>query len=166
MNKQHDFINEIASATGEIFGGSSSNWLAKVISGILIALIQSIEASSLAIAAFLGLCILDAILGVMRVIKRNKRNPNKPNIPVNAWRMISGPASKWFVGGVVLMSGSFFDHVMFGNEAVLGGPVLKFFSGVVLGAILIEVTAKADYLQGWGITVRLRKRFPELFAAE
>jgi hypothetical protein len=52
---------------------------------------------------------------------------------------------------------------MFGQDAFVHGPVLKFFTGVVLGAIIIEVTAKADYLQGWGITDRLRKRFPEFF---
>jgi hypothetical protein len=164
MTPKPDFFTEITSATSEIFGGTSSAWMAKVISGMLIALLQSIEAATLAIAAFLGLCILDAILGVMRVSKRNKRNPNKPNEAIKVWRLVSGPASKWFVGGVVLLSGSFFDHVMFGSDAMLGGPTLKFFSGVVLGAIVIEVTAKADYLQGWGITDRLRKRFPEFFA--
>jgi hypothetical protein len=117
-----------------------------------------------AIAIFAALCLLDAVLGVMRVYKRNKTEKDIPNEPIKVWRLVSGPASKWLVGGIVLLTGSFFDHVMFGAEAFLGGPMLKFFTGIVLGAITIEVAAKADYLQGWGISEKLRKRFPEFFS--
>jgi hypothetical protein len=46
---------------------------------------------------------------------------------------------------------------------MIGGPMLKFLTGVVLGAIIIEVAGKADYLQGWGLSDKLRKRFPEFF---
>jgi hypothetical protein len=160
-----DFIRQIQTATVEIFSGSPMAWLSKVLTGAAIAIIQSVEASVVAIAMFLVLCLLDAILGVMRVYKRNKQ-PNIVNTPIKPWRMISGPASKWFVGGIVLLASSFFDNVIFGHEAVLGGPLLKFSTGVVLGAIIIEVAGKADYLQGWGLTDKLRKRFPEFFSAE
>jgi hypothetical protein len=166
MSKHADFFQETVSATVEILGGTPGAWGAKMLAGIAIALMQSIEAATVAIAMFLALCILDAILGVMRVYKRNKTETDKPNEPIKVWRIISGPASKWLVGGIVLLTGSFFDHVMFGAEAFLGGPMLKFFTGIVLGAITIEVTAKADYLQAWGISDKLRKRFPEFFSAE
>jgi hypothetical protein len=166
MSKHADFFQETISATTEILGGTPGAWGAKMLAGIAIALMQSIEAATVAIAMFLALCILDAILGVMRVYKRNKTETDKPNEPIKVWRIISGPASKWLVGGIVLLTGSFFDHVMFGAEAFLGGPMLKFFTGIVLGAITIEVTAKADYLQAWGISDKLRKRFPEFFSAE
>jgi len=166
MSKHADFFQETISATTEILGGTPGAWGAKMLAGIAIALMQSIEAATVAIAMFLALCILDAILGVMRVYKRNKTETDKPNEPIKVWRIISGPASKWLVGGIVLLTGSFFDHVMFGAEAFLGGPMLKFFTGIVLGAITIEVVAKADYLQAWGISDKLRKRFPEFFSAE
>jgi hypothetical protein len=166
MTSRTDFFQETVSATVEILGGTPGAWGAKMLAGIAIALMQSIEAATVAIAMFLALCILDAILGVMRVYKRNKTETDKPNEPIKVWRIISGPASKWLVGGVVLLTGSFFDHVMFGSEAFLGGPMLKFFTGIVLGAITIEVAAKADYLQAWGISDKLRKRFPEFFSAE
>jgi hypothetical protein len=165
MSKHADFFQETLSATTEILGGTPGAWGGKMLAGIAIALMQSIEAATIAIALFLALCILDAILGVMRQIKIN-RKPGTDNVPIKVWRMISGPASKWLVGGIVLMAASFFDHVMFGADAWLGGPVLKFCTGVVLGAITIEVTAKADYLQGWGISDKLRKRFPEWFAED
>jgi hypothetical protein len=166
MTSRTDFFQETVSATVEILGGTPGAWGAKMLAGIAIALMQSIEAATVAIAMFLALCILDAVLGVMRVYKRNKTETDKPNEPIKVWRIISGPASKWLVGGIVLLTGSFFDHVMFGAEAFLGGPMLKFFTGIVLGAITIEVTAKADYLQAWGISDKLRKRFPEFFSAE
>jgi hypothetical protein len=166
MSRHADFFQETISATTEILGGTPGAWGAKMLAGIAIALMQSIEAATVAIAMFLALCILDAVLGVMRVYKRNKTETDKPNEPIKVWRIISGPASKWLVGGIVLLTGSFFDHVMFGAEAFLGGPMLKFFTGIVLGAITIEVTAKADYLQAWGISDKLRKRFPEFFSAE
>ena len=166
MTSRTDFFQETVSATVEILGGTPGAWGAKMLAGIAIALMQSIEAATVAIAMFLALCILDAILGVMRVYKRNKTETDKPNEPIKVWRIISGPASKWLVGGIVLLTGSFFDHVMFGAEAFLGGPMLKFFTGIVLGAITIEVAAKADYLQAWGISDKLRKRFPEFFSAE
>jgi hypothetical protein len=98
----------------------------------------------------------------MRVYKKNKQ-PHTTNTPIKPWRMISGPASKWFVGGIVMMAGSFFDNVLFGYDTMIGGPMLKFLTGVVLGAIIIEVAGKADYLQGWGLSDKLRKRFPEFF---
>ena len=63
----------------------------------------------------------------------------------------------------MLLAASFFDNVMFGAGAWMGGPVLKFCTGIVLGAIIIEVAAKADYLQRWGIADKLKRRFPELF---
>jgi hypothetical protein len=166
MTNRTDFFQEVANATSEIIlGGNPVAWGAKVLSGVAIALLQSIEAATLAIAAFMALCLFDAVLGVIRQIKRNQE-PGTTNVPIKAWRVISGPASKWLVGGIVLLASSFFDNVMFGSDAWMGGPVLKFCTGVVLGAILIEVVAKADYLQGWGLSDRLRKKFPELFPTD
>jgi hypothetical protein len=165
MTNRTDFFQETLSATAEILGGSPTVWGTKMLAGIILALAQSVEAATIAIAVFLVLCILDAILGVMRQIKLN-RKPGTDNVPIKVWRIISGPASKWLVGGIVLMAASFFDHVMFGADAWLGGPVLKFCTGVVLGAITIEVAAKADYLQKWGISDKLRKKFPELFPTD
>jgi hypothetical protein len=158
-----NFVSETLSATHEILGGTPGTWGAKVVTGAVLAIAQSVEAATIAISIFLVMCCMDAILGVMRVLKRNI-NSVEPNIPIKPWRIISGPASKWFVGGIVLLVASFFDNVMFGSQAFLGGPVLKFMSGVVLGAITIEVAAKADYLQGWGLADKLRERFPEFFA--
>lgn len=163
MSKNTDFLTETLSATSEILGGTPGAWGTKMLSGIIPAMAQSVEAATIAIAVFFVLCMLDAILGVMRQIKLN-REPDTQNVPIKAWRLISGPASKWFVGGIVLLASSFFDNVMFGAEAWMGGPVLKFCTGIVLGAITIEVAAKADYLQKWGIADKLRKRFPELFS--
>jgi hypothetical protein len=159
------FIVQIQTAITEVFSGGPVAWASKVLTGIAIAIIQSVEASLVAIAMFLVLCILDAVLGVMRVYKRNKL-PNTVNTPIKPWFLISGPASKWFVGGIVMLAASFFDNVMFGHEALLGGPLLKFSTGVVLGAIILEVAGKADYLQGWGLTDKLRKRFPEFFPSQ
>jgi len=164
MTNRTDFFHETLSATTEILGGTPGAWGTKMLAGVAIALMQSVEAATVAIAIFAALCILDAILGVMRVYKRNKVERDIPNEPIKVWRLVSGPASKWLVGGIVLLTGSFFDHVMFGSEAFLGGPMLKFFTGIVLGAITIEVAAKADYLQSWGISEKLRKRFPEFFS--
>jgi len=160
-----DFFKQVQTATLEIFSGGPVAWASKVITGIAIAIVQSVEASVVAIAMFLVLCILDAILGVMRVYKKNKQ-PNTVNVAIKPWRIISGPASKWFVGGIVLLAASFFDNVVFGHEAIMGGPLLKFSTGVVLGAIILEVAGKADYLQGWGLADRLRNRFPEFFPSE
>jgi hypothetical protein len=159
------FIVQIQTAVMEVFSGGPLAWGSKVLTGVAIAIVQSVEASMVAIGMFLVLCILDAILGVMRVYKRNSK-PHTVNVPIKPWRMISGPASKWFVGGIVMMAGSFFDHVIFGFDAIVGGPMLKFMTGVVLGAIIIEVAGKADYLQGWGLSDKLRKRFPEFFPSE
>jgi hypothetical protein len=164
MTNKTDFLQETISATGEILGGNTGAWIAKMVTGIVIALMQSVEAAAVAIAFFLAMCLLDAVLGVMRRYKMNKE-PGVTNVPIKAWRMISGPAAKWMVGGIVLMVGSFFDHVLFGQDAFMGGPVLKFFTGVVLGAITVEVAGKADYLQGWGLADKLRARFPEFFGA-
>lgn len=164
MTNRTDFFDETLSATQEILGGTTGAWGAKMLAGVAIALMQSVEAATVAIAIFAALCLLDAVLGVMRVYKRNKVERDVPNEPIKVWRIVSGPASKWLVGGIVLLTGSFFDHVMFGTDAFLGGPMLKFFTGIVLGAITIEVAAKADYLQGWGISDKLRKRFPEFFS--
>lgn len=163
MSNRTDFFHETLSATTEILGGGTAAWGAKMTAGVILAVAQSIEAATIAIAFFLVLCILDAILGLMRQIKIN-RQPGSVNVPIKVWRLISGPASKWLVGGVVLLASSFFDHVMFGADAWMGGPVLKFCTGIVLGAIIIEVAAKADYLQKWGISDKLRRRFPEFFA--
>jgi hypothetical protein len=163
MTNRTDFFHETLSATTEILGGGTGAWVAKMTAGVIFALAQSVEAATIAIAVFLVLCILDAILGLMRQIKIN-RQPGSVNVPIKVWRLVSGPASKWLVGGVVLLAASFFDHVMFGADAWMGGPVLKFCSGIVLGAITIEVAAKADYLQSWGISDKLRKRFPEFFS--
>ena len=163
MSNKTDFFQETLSATHEILGGSPGAWGTKMITGIIMALAQSVEAATIAIAVFLVLCILDSILGVMRQVKIN-RQPGSVNVPIKVWRIISGPASKWLVGGIVLLAASFFDHVMFGADAWMGGPVLKFCTGIVLGAITIEVAAKADYLQKWGISDKLRSRFPEFFA--
>ena len=165
MNNNNNFLTETLGAADEMLGGTPGTWATKALAGAAIAIAQSVEAATIAIAIFLVMCIMDAILGVMRVLKRNIRS-SEPNTPIKPWRMISGPASKWFVGGIVLLVSSFFDHVMFGASAFLGGPVLKFMSGVVLGAITIEVAAKADYLQGWGLADKLRERFPEFFAPE
>ena len=161
-NKTH-FFQETLSATHEILRGTPGAWGAKMFTGIILAVAQSVEAATIAIAVFLVLCILDAILGVMRQVKMN-REPDSVNVPIKVWRLISGPASKWLVGGIVLLAASFFDNVMFGADAWMGGPVLKFCTGIVLGAITIEVAAKADYLQKWGISDKLRSRFPEFFA--
>jgi hypothetical protein len=165
MSSRTDFFQETVSATTEILGGSPGAWGTKMIAGVVLALMQSVEAATIAIAVFLVLCILDAVLGVMRQLKVN-REPNSVNVPIKVWRLVSGPASKWLVGGIVLLASSFFDHVMFGADAWMGGPVLKFCTGIVLGAITIEVAAKADYLQKWGISDKLRARFPEFFAPE
>ena len=156
------FAVQVQTAVLEVFSGGPISWASKVLTGVAIAIVQSVEASMVAIGMFLVLCILDAILGVMRVYKKNKQ-PHTTNTPIKPWRMISGPASKWFVGGIVMMAGSFFDNVLFGYDAMIGGPMLKFLTGVVLGAIIIEVAGKADYLQGWGLSDKLRKRFPEFF---
>ena len=160
-----NFAQQIQSDILEVFSGGPLSWSAKVLSGIALAIVQSVEASIVSIAMFLLLCLLDSVLGVMRVVKKNRRT-DVPNIPIKPWRIVSGPASKWFVGGIVLLASSFFDNVMFGHEAILGGPLLKFSTGVVLGAIILEVAGKADYLQGWGLTDRLKKKFPEFFPSE
>ena len=163
--KSVGFDTEALSAMSEIMGGTPAAWATKVAAGVIIALMQSVEAATVSIAIFLMMCILDAILGVMRQVKLNKQ-PGTVNVPIKVWRIISGPASKWFVGGLMILAASFFDHVVFGADAWVGGPVLKFCSGVVMGAITIEVAAKVDYLQKWRLSEKLRKKFPDWFDAD
>jgi predicted metal-binding membrane protein len=159
---KQDFGEEISSAAQELFGGSLGTWLTKLLFGAIAALIHAVEAAWISITVFAFLCIADAILGVLRQIKRNRKGDGE-RIAIKAWRVVSGPASKWFVAAVVLVGGGAIDLALFGTDPAIGGPILKFLSGIILGAIIVEVAAKADYLQGWGLESRLRERFPELF---
>lgn len=162
MTNTNTFAEQVNSAAQEIFGGTAGSWGLKLLLGAVAALVHAVETATLSIAAFAFLCLADAILGVMRQAKRNRTGDGQRQA-IKVWRLVSGPAAKWFVGMIVLLCGSFFDLVLFGEQPFLGGPLLLFFSGVLLGAIVVEVAAKADYLQGWGLSAKLRKKYPQLF---
>jgi hypothetical protein len=175
MTNRTDFFREALSAAQELFTGSWAAWITKISTGSAVVwggelmsragvtIKHSVEAATTAIILFIILTAFDAILGVMRQIKKN-RQPHTVNVPIKAWRVLSGPAAKWLVGGIALLASSFIDGAVFGIDSWVGGPVLKFSTGIAMGAIGIEVAAKVDYLLRWGWADKLRKRFPELFS--
>ena len=162
MSNKTDFFQETLSATHEILGGSPGAWGTKMITGVIMALAQSVEAATIAIAVFLVLCILDAILGVMRQVKINMQ-PGSVNVPNQGMachiRACLEMACRWYraAGGIVLRQRDVRCRCLDGWSCA------EVLTGIVLGAIIIEVAAKADYLQRWGIADKLKRRFPELF---
>ena len=143
---------DTASAVQEYVGGGPTVWVWKMAGAAVAAGAHGAEAAAIVIGGWFFLVLTDTLLGVLLAIRKAGLSVIKPG------RLVSGPAAKFLVGGMVLLAGSIFDVAVFGSDpdAWLQGTALKVVAGVVLFSILLQVADKADVILGFGIGERLR----------